>query len=116
MPLRKLIHIQLLVEECPAGYPRLAAFLDSDPNFMVFRRFGFLHTRVLLNKQDELRVLEKQLDNIDQEDAREKPKLLKCRERDMRQESTDEKKSRQALLQEIEGKLTEYGMLLSCPQ
>jgi hypothetical protein len=102
------------VEECPRGYPRLAAFLDSDPNFMLFRRFGFLHARVLLNKQDELRVLEKQLDQVDGEDERENHKLLECRVRDARHQPCGGKKGRQALLQDIEKKLTEYGMLFSC--
>src|SRR5215469_11608832 len=39
------------VYSCPEGYPRLAAFLDSDENFMVYRRFGYLQSRLLLEKQ-----------------------------------------------------------------
>ena len=101
--------VSTIVEECPAGYPRLAAFLDSDANFMLFRRFGFLHARVLLNKQDELRVLEKDLDEVDRADAVEDPELLECRERDIRHQPTGRRKSRQGLLQEIEKKLSEYG-------
>ena len=33
----------------------LATFLDSDDCFMVYRRFGFLQSRRLLEKQEELR-------------------------------------------------------------
>ena len=53
----------------PLGYPELATFLDSDENFMVYRRFGLLHARLLLRKQDELRVLEERLDDMDQEES-----------------------------------------------
>ena len=38
---------------------------------MVFRRFGFLRCRLLLNQQDVLRDLELRLDKIDQSDARD---------------------------------------------
>jgi hypothetical protein len=31
--------------------PRLAALLDSDENFMLYRRFGYLQARLLLHKQ-----------------------------------------------------------------
>ena len=53
----------------PNGYPKLARFLDSDDNFMVYRRFGFLQTRLLLEKQDTLRVLEKRLDRLDESET-----------------------------------------------
>jgi hypothetical protein len=53
----------------PNGYPKLARFLDSDDNFMVYRRFGFLQTRLLLEKQDTLRVLEQQLDKLDESET-----------------------------------------------
>lgn len=61
------LNISFIVDNCPEGYPRLAAFLDSDENFMLYRRFGFLQTRLLLNKQAELREYEKELDRLDQE-------------------------------------------------
>ena len=44
-------------------------FLDSDENFMIYRRFGYLYARLLLYKQDELRAFEKRLDRIDRKDA-----------------------------------------------
>jgi hypothetical protein len=53
----------------PNGYPKLARFLDSDDNFMVYRRFGFLQTRLLLETQDRLRVLEKRLDKLDESET-----------------------------------------------
>lgn len=53
----------------PNGYPKLARFLDSDDNFMVYRRFGFLQTRLLLETQDTLRVLEERLDKLDESET-----------------------------------------------
>lgn len=47
------------------GYPNLAAYHDSCEEFMVYRRFGYLFARVLLNKQDYLRRLEDELDEFD---------------------------------------------------
>ena len=61
--------ISLAVHEMPLGYPQLGAFLDSDDNFMVFRRFGYLQSRLLLDKQDDLRKLEEQLDRLDASDT-----------------------------------------------
>ena len=44
------------------GYSKVAAFQNSDPNFLQFRKFGRLHNEVLLHLQHELQELEKQLD------------------------------------------------------
>jgi hypothetical protein len=57
------------VHHGPNGYPKLARFLDSDDNFMVYRRFGFLQARLLLETQDKLRVLEGRLDRLDESDT-----------------------------------------------
>lgn len=94
------------MEECPAGYPRLAAFLDSDENFMLYRRFGYLQSRILLHKQDELRALEEKLDLIDKRDEAdpENEKLLRSRDLDDKSNSP-----RKALLETIETKFKEYG-------
>jgi hypothetical protein len=94
------------VDSCPEGYPRLAALLDSDENFMLYRRFGFLQARLLLNKQDELRELEKDLDRMDKVDLKKDASLLKSREKD-----DAENGRRKNLLQEIEGKYIEYGFI-----
>lgn len=91
------------VNECPTGYPRLAAFLDSDENFMLYRRFGFLQARALLYKQDELRELEDKLDKMDQRDAKTKPKVLKSRDKD------DANGERKNLIGLITKEFKEYG-------
>jgi hypothetical protein len=92
------------VEECPKGYPQLAAFLDSDENFMLYRRFGFLQARLLLYKQDELSRLEFRLDELDKKHADENPQLLESRRND---DILDKK--RKALLTEVEEKFKGYG-------
>jgi hypothetical protein len=51
------------------GYLYLASFLDSNQGFMLYRRFGYLHLRLLLQKQDKLREMEEALDNLDQEQS-----------------------------------------------
>ncbi|KAF2812454.1 uncharacterized protein BDZ99DRAFT_383497 [Mytilinidion resinicola] len=58
-----------IVEDFQQGYPRLAAFINSDRDFVVFRRFGQLHVRFLLDMQDELAELEQQLHELDQQDT-----------------------------------------------
>jgi hypothetical protein len=98
---RNIILTQL-VNGCPQGYPRLAAFLDSDENFMLYRRFGFLQARMLLHKQDELRELEYHLDYQDKADGKKTPFGLRSRE-------SDENMHRARLFTEIEKKFKEYG-------
>jgi len=102
---RKRISNVLTVDDHPLGYPQLAAFINSDPNFLMCRRFGFLHTRVLLYRQDELAQLENDLVSLDAEDEQIAPKALISRKLDeARQDSP-----RKALIQGIDEKLKEYG-------
>ncbi|PMD60665.1 uncharacterized protein K444DRAFT_721015 [Hyaloscypha bicolor E] len=70
-------HIRALYSRCkenpicdyPPGWPQLAAFLHSDDDFAIFRRFGLTHCRVLVQLQAEIQLLEKKLAEIDQADA-----------------------------------------------
>ena len=90
------------------------------------RRFGFLHTRVLLYRlgppnhisprsptdkqmvrQDEIRELEDQLIRLDEEDKDENPLWLQSRKLDDSREGGD----RRALIKEIDEKLKEYGTI-----
>lgn len=96
------------------SYRSLATFLDSDENFMIYRRFGYLHSRMLLRKQDQLRKLEADLDDYDNEDASGEEtakRLLKSRDSD---EAADKKadpeiRTRTQILSDIEKVLSEYG-------
>jgi hypothetical protein len=69
-----------IVESCPKGYSSLAVFRDSDESFMVYRRFGFIPSRLLLEKQDKLRELERQLNFLDRREAKADPRRPLIRE------------------------------------
>jgi hypothetical protein len=47
----------------------LAAFQHSNDNFAIFRRFGLVHCRVLVQLQAEIELLQQKLSNLDQADA-----------------------------------------------
>ncbi|PVH80177.1 hypothetical protein DL98DRAFT_588719 [Cadophora sp. DSE1049] len=59
------------VEDFEAGYPQLAAFVNSDDTFANYRRFGRLSSRILLHMQNDLYELEKKLDALDRQDAQD---------------------------------------------
>ncbi|KAK5733769.1 hypothetical protein LTR17_009473 [Elasticomyces elasticus] len=94
--------LQALVDEFPVGYPNLAVFADSDESFSLYRRFGYLQSRLLLDKQDELRQLESQLDNMDR--FEENPAGLITR--------SGQGQLRKELLAQIELKFRDYASLL----
>ena len=91
----------ILVDKFPGGYPNLAAFADSHENFMMYRRFGYLSSRVLLERQDEMRALEERLDELDENDFGNNFERLYKRD-----EQGDERKK---LLKDIADKFCEYG-------
>jgi hypothetical protein len=82
------------------GYPNLATFKNSSDSFAVYRRFGYLQSRLLLEKQDVLRVLERRLDQYDREH------VTTSFTRDL---GADDLIPRQALLEEIEHAFNSYG-------
>lgn len=81
------------------GYPKLAAFVNSDRDFAVFRSYGELYARLLLYKQDELRVLERDLHALDESEA---TAFFLC------SYQADKNHERSVLLERIETKLNEY--------
>lgn len=98
------------MEETPNGFPRLAAFQASEPNFSLYRSFSYLHSRVLLDLQDQITCLEKELDEIDWEDHDEDADRLKSRDYDVQQpDGEGEPRTRRVILREIQSKLLEYG-------
>ena len=90
------------MEDCPKGYPRLAAFLDSGENFMIYRRFGYIQSRLLLKKQNDLQDLEAKLERLDDADGQQDPSPLT---RAYVKSGTE----RYKLMTELEGKFKEYG-------
>ena len=98
------------MEDCPKGYPKLAAFLSSEHNFSLYRGFGYLHSRVLLDLQDEISTLEKELDTADMFDsANGHEDRLFSRRRDHAQNIAADR-SRRHILSDIRAKLVDYGM------
>jgi hypothetical protein len=101
----------LLVKETAAGFPRLATFQAADPSYSMYRGFAYLHSRLLLDLQDELTALEAELEEVDWDDHDFNPGRLRSREIDVevaRQEG--DVRNRRYLLVEIKTKLTEYGL------
>lgn len=92
--------IPAAVSDFKLGYPNLATFKSSSEAFSVYRRFGYLQSRLLLEKQDVLRVLEQRLDQYDREHVTTSY---------TRTLNADELMPRQALLEEIEHAFNSYG-------
>ncbi|TGO71716.1 hypothetical protein BELL_0539g00090 [Botrytis elliptica] len=109
-------HVRSLSEH-QKSYRSLSIFLDSDENFKIYRRFGYLHSRLLLRKQDEIRRLEMELDELDDlDEAEDAPDKRRARSRNAdiaaeRKELAEDPtlRTRTIVLDEIEAKLAAYG-------
>jgi len=103
------------LEGCPNGYPRLASFLASEGNFSLYRGFSYLHSRVLLELQDDIAALERELDNLDtvDDETATGKRRLKNRQFDTRQSRGDDGfRLRREILSDLRIKLLEYDELL----
>lgn len=99
------------LNECAKGYPNVAAFLDSDDNFAILRRYGWLQWRLLLNKQEELRRLEQKLQQL------EKMMISKNEDAFCSRDPTGILADQhEEIIQEIEIKFKEYTNLLEIAQ
>lgn len=103
-PIQILLYSLILVEDYPQGYPRFSALIASSDHFHLCRRFSNLRSRLLLQKQDKLSLLESQLEKIDRDE--EATLFLGSRRRDRNQE-------RLSLLVQIDEALADYGIYLS---
>jgi hypothetical protein len=99
------------LNDYPKGYPNVAAFLDSDESFTVYRRFGYLQSRILLDKQEDLRRAEKKLARMEKKMTKENENRM-C-SRDVR--GTDAQKHKE-LLNDIEKKFRSYSSILTAAQ
>ncbi|KAI4157687.1 MAG: hypothetical protein LQ342_008092 [Letrouitia transgressa] len=112
----RLYELTSTVDSHPKGYPRQAAFADSDECFMIYRRFGFVHARLLLRRQDELRELEDKLIDLDIRDSKNfnRERCLKCREEDDDNPDSNNpwRESRGSILDKMEDKTLKYGVFL----
>lgn len=101
------------LENCPNGFPRLAAFQSSDSNFGLYRSYSYLHSRILLDLQDEITELEKELDHLDWDDYDEDEDRPRFREISTgHAEGEDEPRTRRVVLREIKTRLMEYDEVL----
>ncbi len=82
--------------DCDQFHESLNAFVVSDRNFLIVRRFNHLQARLLLQVQDELRKFEAQLDAMD------KGPLLACESLQFREMDDDLPGRRKSLLRKIE--------------
>lgn len=108
----------LTVQDYPKGFPRLACFLDSDDAFMVYRRFGLVFSRLLLNKQDEIQKMEATLLAMDSSDKNlDNGKYLMSRIQDVKREEESIPQgwpeTRPQLLEKLEKKALEYGEIVT---
>ena len=116
MPISGLVILISKVQDYPRGFPRVACFLDSDDAFMVYRRFGLVFSRLLLNKQDEIREMEATMLAMDRTDENHKnDKYIMSRTEDIKRDSvpTYWPESRPQLLERLEKKVLEYGALIT---
>ena len=101
------------VQQYPNGYPRAAAFQSSEPSWSIYRGFNYLYSRVLLELQEEIRLLEKQLANLDRiDDENGDGKRLTSRKVDLQQSGKrprDDGPERAELVEAIRCKLFKYG-------
>ena len=70
----------------------------------MYRRFGYLASRVILEKQDDLRRLEMELDDCEKRQGKRCPERLTTRTRLEGQKPTPQQK----ILEKIEKKYLEY--------
>ena len=103
------------MEDFPNGFPKVARFLDSDDSFGMYRKFGTLHSRLLLNKQDEVSKMEAKLEAMDKMDNEndDGKRYLMSRELDVDRPEFPEfwGESRVQLMERLEKKILEYGEL-----
>jgi hypothetical protein len=96
--------VTVIVLTQPRGYPSLATLLKSHENFMIYRRFGYLQARLLLEKQSELCALERTLDQLDRKEAQEDARQPMTRDL-----SDDRLSRRNGVLNLIGEKFCSYG-------
>lgn len=102
------------MEQCPQGYPRLAAYNASEQNFMLYRGFSCIHARLLLNLQSDIQILERELDELDHfhDSISDAQIRLQCRDTDVykcKEEKEAGKRTRADILEELRVKVCQYG-------
>ena len=95
------------MDDCLDGCLKLAAFVDSDPDFMIYPRSGILRIRLLLYHQDVLCHLERQLDLMDKHHASvDATGRLWC---NLAQDDNQPRSTGKDLIRELEDNFETYG-------
>ena len=90
------------------GYSKVAAIADLDADFLVFRKFGWLHNYALLYLQDELVQQQDELERFDRwEHEKGDPTKLVSRRKDQSFHNSRRKK----LVGKLQFTLAQYGEL-----
>jgi hypothetical protein len=87
----------------------MARFMDSDDNYMTYRRFGNVQARLLLEAQDDVRILEEQLENLDEDETVDEEKRKALCSRELYGANWSE--TRRNLMNSLKAAYTEYGQL-----
>lgn len=97
------------MQDYPKGYPLQAAFQASESSWSIYRGFNYLHARVILDLQDEIRCLEEDLEEFDLES--QGTSRLTSRKDDLEYASSigEEPSAREQLIEKIRQKLVNYG-------
>ena len=96
------------MDDYKPGYGKVAAIADLDADFLVFRKFGWLHNYALLYLQDELVQQQGELERLDNwEHGRGDTTKLVSR----RKNRSSNVSRRQELVAKLQAKLAQYGEL-----
>ncbi len=95
-----------LVDDYNPGYGKVAAIEDLDADFLVFRKFGWLHKYALLHLQDELAQQQYEIESFDKWEFKngDPTKLVSRRKDHAFRESR-----RKELVGKLHVKLAQYG-------
>ena len=96
-----------IVDDATEGFPRLAALLNSNDSFTIFRGFGQCHARILVQLQVEITQLEKELQKLDKSDLEKEELEYRLRVTGYEEEGCNTTKKE--LFSELRAKLIEYG-------
>ncbi|KAI5788117.1 hypothetical protein FPQ18DRAFT_379961 [Pyronema domesticum] len=99
------VNRSVVLEDQPIGYPRFSALLAIDPSFSNLRRFSHVRMRILLEKQDEIVVLEEEFARIDKDET-SNLNLASWR--------TDKNIKRREVIENLRKKIAEYGLPSVC--
>lgn len=94
------------MDNYPDGWPRVAAFLNSSDELLIFRRFGHIHSRLLLDLTVQITALETRLSRLDEEDAKASPETHNPLRTTYDEEGRNAEKEQ--LIEEIKAKMLEY--------